>query len=153
MPVLQYMGKRRARLEARGDLPRPDRTGLYTTAIGAVTAMGPIAVYCTGRRHAGENLAALLDRRSKELAAPLVMYDGLDHNRPAGHVVEEANCLVHGRRGIVDQTDNYPAECRHILEQIGFVCAVEDACRTEGLDAEPRLAAMIAGRRRRGFGA
>jgi len=139
MRVLQFMGKRRAQLLEQGQLPRPDRTGLYTTAIVALTVAGPIALFFTGRRHAGENLAALLDRRVQGLAPPLLMCDALDHNLPKGHPVEESNCLIHGRRGVVDQVENFPAECRHVLEAIGQVYAVEAACREEQLSPEARL--------------
>jgi transposase len=137
--VLQFLGKRREKLAEQGLLPRPDRTGLYTTGIVAVLPDRPLVVFLTGRRHAGENLAALLELRAKQLASPLLMCDALDRNLPKGHTVEEANCLAHGRRGVVDQAESFPAECRHMLEEIGHVYAVEKACRDEQLAPEDRL--------------
>jgi transposase len=38
--ILELMGKRRAELVARGELPDPDRTGLFTTGIVSITADG-----------------------------------------------------------------------------------------------------------------
>jgi transposase len=32
-----------------------------------------------------------------------------------------AHCLTHGRRQIVDVAENFPAECRYVLEQLGEV--------------------------------
>jgi transposase len=139
MPVLQFMGKRREKLVAEGKLPREDRTGLFTTGIVASLPEGPAALFFTGRRHAGENLAALLERREKELGPVLLMCDALDRNLPKGHRVEEANCLTHGRRGVVDQAESFPAECQHVIDQIGRVYAVDDFCRDEELAPEERL--------------
>ena len=60
------MGKRRDKLLAEGQLEDPERTGLFTTSIIAVVAMvGTIALFFTGRKHAGENLADLLKQRKR----------------------------------------------------------------------------------------
>jgi transposase len=139
MPVLQYMGKRREKLVEQDKLPRTDRTGLFTTGIVAIVPEGPLALFVTGRRHMGENVAALLERRAKELPPPLLMSDGLNHNAPKGHPVVECGCVVHGRRGIIDQAENLPAECQYVLGQIGEVYAVEDVCREENLSPQERL--------------
>jgi hypothetical protein len=139
MPVLQFMGKRREKLVAEGKLPREDRTGLFTTGIVASLPKGPAALFFTGRRHAGENLAALLERRAKELGPVLLMCDALDRNLPKGHRVEEANCLTHGRRGVVDQAESFPAECQHVIDQLGSVYAIDAFCRDEKLPPDERL--------------
>jgi len=138
--ILQFMGKRRAELLARGQLPNPDRTGLFTTAIVASTADDRhIALFCTGRQHAGENLASVLDERGKELSPAILMCDGLDRNVPKGHVVIQSNCLAHGRRHVVDEVTGFPSECRHLLDAIGAVFKLDERCRTEGLSPEQRL--------------
>ena len=80
--ILELMGKRRNKLVAAGDLDLPDRTGLFTTGIVARTAAGPVALFASGRQHAGENLADLLDRRDPALAPPMQMCDGLE-SQPA----------------------------------------------------------------------
>jgi hypothetical protein len=138
MRILEFMGKRRVKLLASGQLPDPDRTGLFTTAIVSVTAAGPIALFSTGRQHAGENLADVLAERSAELAPPIQMCDGLDRNLPTGHEVIASNCLAHGRRHVVDQAESFPEECRHVLEQLQIVFANEALCKKHGWAGEER---------------
>jgi len=139
MRILEFMGKRRARLLADGQLPDPDRTGLFTTAIVSITVAGPIALFATGRRHAGENLTEVLHQRSPELGPPIQMCDALERNLPKGHVVVESNCLAHGRRHIVDEAESFPSECRHVLEQLGVVFGNEALCKENGWRGEERL--------------
>lgn len=137
--ILALMGKRRARLLVAGELPDPDRTGLFTTAIVAVPDMGPIALFFSGRKHAGENLALLLAARDPVLAPPIQMCDGLERNVPPDHAVIESNCFAHGRRHVVDEVANFPAECRHVLEALAKVFDNESLCRERGLRGQQRL--------------
>jgi transposase len=138
--ILELMGKRRTELVAAGDLDLPDRTGLFTTGIVARTAAGPIALFASGRQHAGENLADLLDQRDPALAPPMQMCDGLNRNLPDEHAVLLANCLAHGRRHVVDEVDNHPELCTHLLDEIGKVFANDAKCRKGGVTGEARLA-------------
>lgn len=141
MRILQFMGKRRAKLLERGELPDPDRTGMFTTAIVARTEGDrPVALFLTGRKHAGENLDALLEKRLAELAPPILMCDALSRNVPKHHPVTEANCNCHARRGVVDEATNFPDECRHLLEQFGVVFQNERTCKERGLSDQARLA-------------
>lgn len=133
MRILEFMGKRRAKLLAKGELPSPERTGLHTTAIVSITGDGPIALFVTGRKHAGENLDTLLDNRHTDLEPPLLMCDGLQHNHPKRHTVVECNCLVHGRRKFVELLDSFPSECRHMIEKLADVFENEAHCKKEGL--------------------
>lgn len=138
--ILSLMGKRRAELAAAGALTRPDRTGLFTTGIVARTDAGPIALFFSGRQHAGENLGDLLDARDKALPPPIQMADGLDRNLPSEHTTIESNCLAHGRRHVVDEADNFPSECRHVLTELAKVFKHESDCVKEDLSAAERLA-------------
>ena len=138
--ILELMGKRRVDLVAHGELPDPDRTGLFTTGIVSITADGPIALFFSGRKHGGENFTSLLNARDPGLPPPIHMCDGLDRNRPHGHVVIEANCNAHGRRHVVDEASNFPAECRHVLESLGKVFKTDEKCREQALSADERLA-------------
>src|SRR6266508_427436 len=138
--ILELMGKRRADLEAAGKLDDPERTGLFTTGVVATTSAGPIALFFTGRKHAGENLHKLLGDRKDGLAPPIQMCDGLGRNVPKGREIIESNCLAHGRRHIVDEVGNFPAECRHVLEELGKVFKNEATCREQGLSGDERLA-------------
>ena len=138
--VLEFMGKRRAKLLQRGALPSPERTGLFTTAIVAFDDAGrTIALFFTGRQHAGENLTDLLNHRAQELAPPVLMCDALTRNLPKGHQVIESNCAAHGRRHFVDEAENFPSECRYLLEMLGRVFKVDELCRTYRLSDEQRL--------------
>jgi len=138
--ILEFMGNRRAELVAHGELPDPDRTGLFTTGFVSITADGPIALFFSGRKHAGENFASLLDARDPGLPPPIHMCDGLDRNRPHGRAVIEDNCLAHGRRHVVDEADNFPAECRHVLEALGKVFKIDEQCKEQALSDDERLA-------------
>jgi hypothetical protein len=136
------MGKRRAKLLAGGKLPDPERTGLFTTAVVAiVAAIGTIALFFTGRKHAGENLALVLDKRASALPPPIQMGDALTRNLPKGHVVLDSNCLAHGRRKIFDEIDNYPVECRFLLDRLALVYKLDDECKARGDSDDERLLA------------
>jgi transposase len=137
--ILAFMGKRRAALLATGELPDPKRTGIFTTAIVSIVEDKPVVLFATGRKHAGENLGDLLQKRGAGLALPLLMCDALDRNLPKGHAVDEANCLAHGRRHIVDEAANFPAECHHLLAMLRKVYRVDHLCRIHGLTPDQRL--------------
>lgn len=138
--ILAFMGERRAELVKDGELPNPERTGLFTTGVVAETSDGAVALFFTGRQHAGENLADVLAERARELGPPVQMCDGLDRNLPKGHDVILANCLCHGRRQFVDEANNFPAECRHVLEELRIVFRTEVKCRRRKLAPDERLA-------------
>jgi hypothetical protein len=138
--VLAFMGARRAELLREGELPDPERVGLFTTAILSLTDEQPILLFYTGRKYAGENLSSLLQARDDELQPPVLMCDGLEsRNLPEGHAVTSANCLAHGRRSFVDQVVNFPRECQHVLQELRKVYRVEAACRKARLSKEDRL--------------
>jgi len=50
-----------------------------------------------------------------------------------------AHCLAHGRRQIVDVGENFPAECRYVLEQLGEVYRIDAVARKTGLSPQKRL--------------
>jgi len=142
MRILELMGKRRAKLLVSGMLPDPERTGIFTTAVVCIVPdIGTIALFFTGRKHAGENLALVLDKRAKDLPPPIQMGDALSRNLPLGHEVIASNCLAHGRRKIVDEIDNYPVECRFIIERFALVYKLDDECKARGASDEERLLA------------
>ena len=115
------------------------RTGLFTSGIVSVLDGHRIAVFMTGRQHAGENLADLLRRRAAELPPPIQMCDALSRNVPATWRVILANCLAHARRHFIDVVKNFPAECRHVLETLREVFHFDSLARDGGLTPERRL--------------
>ncbi len=139
--ILEFKGKRRAALLEKGVLSDPERTGLFTTAIVSIAdTRPPIVLFYTGRRHAGENLGKLLEKRDPGLPPPIQMGDALTRNVPDDHEVVESNCLAHGRRKIFDEIPNYPVECRDLLEKLGRVYKQDDLCKDKKLSPQERLA-------------
>jgi hypothetical protein len=62
--------------------PAEKRTGVFTSGIVSVGQERKIALYFTGSRHAGENLAEVLKKRRAELPSPIQMCDALSRNVP-----------------------------------------------------------------------
>jgi len=118
------------------------RTGVFTSGIVSISGRWKIALYFTGWKHAGENLADVLKRRAAELDAPIQMCDALSRNTPklAGVAVLLANCLAHGRRQVVDVAANFPEESRYVLESLGAVYSFDAEAKQRGLTPEERLA-------------
>ena len=68
-----------------------------------------IALYFTGRQHAGENIADVLRRRARESGPAIQMCDALSWNAPklpGGVELLVAHCLAHGRRLVVEVAQN-----------------------------------------------
>ncbi len=122
--------------------PSDERTGVFTSGIVSTSQGRKIALYFTGRQHAGENLADVLKHRARHLAPPIQMCDALSRNVPkltAGVEILLANCLAHGRRQIVEVAANFPHQCRYVLEMLGEVYGHEAEARERELKPEERL--------------
>ena len=119
---------------------RNPRTGVFTTGIVVKNFEHTLVLFFSGRRHAGENLQLLLDRRSPALGTPIQMCDGLDRNVPATTTTLLGNCNTHGRRGFVDVAEAFPEECAYVLETIQQVYACDKQAKIENLTPEQRLA-------------
>jgi transposase len=117
----------------------PGRTGIFTTGIVSTKEGLKIALFFSGRKHAGENLADVLAERAKELPAPIQMCDALPRNLPGELKVILANCLVHGRRYFVEAAANFPEECRYILELLGKVYLNDAITRQQAITPDQRL--------------
>lgn len=124
---------------AVGATPADARTGVFTTGIVAKCQEHRIALFFTGRKHAGENLADVLARRATELAAPIQMCDALSRNLPAKLATIVANCMSHARRRFVDVVNDFPDEVRYLLETLRDVYKHDDLARERRLGPEERL--------------
>jgi transposase len=62
--------------------PEAERTGMFTTGIVSTREGHKIALFLSGRQHAGENLKDVLIRRAAELPPPIQMCDALTRNLP-----------------------------------------------------------------------
>ena len=119
-----------------------ERTGVFTSGIVSTAEGCKIALFFTGDKHAGENLADVLRRRAAELPVPIQMCDALSRNvpkLPSGVEILLANCLAHGRRQFVEVATNFPAQCRYVLEMLGQVYGHDAEARERGLTPEERL--------------
>jgi hypothetical protein len=123
--------------------PSDQRTGIFTSGIVATgTGRKKIALYFTGRQHAGENLAEVIRRRAPDLGAPIQMCDAASRNVPKlseGVEILVANCLAHGRRQFVEVAHSFPQECRYVLEALGRVYYHDAQARQQNLSAKERL--------------
>ena len=122
--------------------PSDDRTGVFTSGIVSIQQGRRIALYFTGRQHAGENLRDVLAHRAQALAAPVQMSDALSRNTsalPEGVQILLANCLAHGRRQFVEVAANFPEPCRYVLETLGEVYKYDAEARSAQLSPPDRL--------------
>jgi transposase len=146
--ILEFMGKR-ARQQALtedtsvdGAVPgrkQSERRGMFTSGIVSTSEGRRIALFFSGRQHAGENLADVLAQRASNLLPPIQMCDALSRNLPAGLKTILANCLAHGRRQFVDVAERFPEECRYVLEMLAEVYKNDAIAREQNLSPEARL--------------
>jgi hypothetical protein len=145
--ILELMGTRgRAQALAESAEPAADgqvdpaRTGLFTSGIVATRGGERMALFFSGRRHAGENLQEVLRRRATDLPPPIQMCDALSRNTPPALQTIVANCLAHARRQFVDVHERFPAECGYALEAFQAVYRHDALACERGLTPAERLA-------------
>ncbi len=89
-----------------------ERVGMQTSGIVVRTKEGNyIALYMSGRKHAGENLEELYEKRSPDLELPIQMSDALPANWSGEKKRIQAVCLAHARRKFWEIRSLYPTEC------------------------------------------
>ncbi len=160
MKILELMGKRakaKALAEAvdapegAKDAPKrkgdsssrkgepPPRKGVFTSGVVSTNEGRTIALFFTGRKHAGENLAAVLAHRAAALGPPIQMCDALSRNVPRDLKTILGNCLAHGRRQFVDVAERFPEECGHLLEALQDVYKNDEVAKERDLSPQERL--------------
>jgi transposase len=120
----------------------PERTGVFTSGLVWIFQGRRMALFFTGCKHAGENLADVLKQRPSGLPPPIQMCDALSRNVPKLPPPLQtvlANCNAHGRRNFVKMIPSFPEECRLVLETLGEVYGYDEQARVQGLSAEERL--------------
>jgi transposase len=115
-----------------------DRKGMFTSGIVSA-GEHRIGLFLSGRQHAGENLKDVLLRRAAELPPPIQMCDALSRNLPGELKTIVAHCLAHGRRQFVEVAEQFPDQCRRVLEAIGVVYHNDALARERNLSPEARL--------------
>lgn len=121
---------------------KAERSGVFTSGIVSRVGARFIALFFSGWKHAGENLAEVLKRRAPGLPPLIQMCDALSRNAPKlseGVKLLLAYCLAHGRRQFVEVAANFPEQCRYVLETIGGVWYNDELARERKLTPEERL--------------
>jgi transposase len=126
-------------MEENKDPASPERKGIFTTGILSTSGDRQIALFYTGRKHAGENMDDLLKRRQTHLKNPIQMCDALSRNVPKDFETILLNCLSHGRRKFVDVIVNFPDECQYVLEILAEVYKNDEIAKKRKLTPGQRL--------------
>ena len=130
----------RAQARAQGKAKTAERTGMQTTALIVQVGARRICLYYTGRRHAGENLEALVMKREPGRDKPLVMSDALPSNNAQEAQLIRCHCLAHGRRKFSELDEAFPAESAVVVNVLKDVFDHEEYTRAEQLTVQERLA-------------
>ena len=138
MKVLELMKQRDQTEAAEGG--KRKRRGIFTSGIVSQAGSHRVALFRTGHRHAGENLADVLARRAPDAGKPIQMCDALSRNLPKELEVMLANCLGHARREFVDLAEDFPEPCRYVIDQLAQVYKNDAYTRDRKMDPQTRLA-------------
>jgi arsenate reductase-like glutaredoxin family protein len=117
----------------------PERTGIFTTALLAKYEKREIALFFTGREHAGENLGRILDNREEGLPSPIQSCDALSRNLPKNHQTQVAYCNAHLRRKFYEIASMWPKECLNIICGLNIVFLNDKKAAMENLNPKERL--------------
>ena len=126
-------------LMKENDEDESSRKGMFTTGMLSMINDRKIALFFTGRKHAGENMTDLLGQRQSGLSPPIQMCDALSRNIPKDFRILLANCLAHGRRKFVDVAWNFPEECRYVIETLGQVYKNDAFAKNKNMSPAERL--------------
>ncbi|SLM31266.1 transposase (fragment) [Desulfamplus magnetovallimortis] len=133
MPVLSLMKENEQKTDK-------ERTGMFTTAIVAELDEGhQIALYFTGRNHAGENLDMLQAHRDPDKGKPIQMCDALSRNTNDLFARFVSHCLSHGRRRFADIVPIFPDECKLVIDLLAGVYENDAVTKEKNMSDEERL--------------
>jgi hypothetical protein len=117
-----------------------ERTGVFTSGIVSTRERHRIALFYTGRQHAGEHLVELLKQREAQRPPPIQMCDAASRNTPEALETILAHCNAHARRHFGEVEANFPQECGYVLDVFHQVYRNDARARAEQMTAEERLA-------------
>jgi len=140
LALIEENQQAKARAHAQGKAKTDARTGMQTTALIVQVGERQICLYYTGRRHAGENLEALLTQREPERGKPLVMSDALSSNNAEEANLIRCHCLAHGRRQFSELAEDFPVESAVVVQALKLVYDHDDEAREQQLTAQERFA-------------
>jgi transposase len=144
--ILEMMGNRAKQQVLMGDAAndretaekKSERRGMFTSGIVSLREGRKIALFLSGRKHAGENLRDVLSQRAETLSAPIQMCDALTRNLPGELKTIVAHCMAHGRRRFVEVADRFPDACRHVLESLAVIYHNDAVARERKLSPSAR---------------
>lgn len=116
------------------------RKGIFTSGVLSVASGMKIALFFTGRKHAGENLTAVLAKRKAHLLPPVQMCDALSRNLPETFKVLLANCLTHARRNFIDVLESFPEPCEYVIRTLADVYKNDKTAKDQNMSGHKRLA-------------
>jgi hypothetical protein len=141
LSLIQENSARLAAAQAQGGATPQERTGMHTTALVVKVGEHTALLYYSSRRHAGENLQGLLDKREAGRDKPLAMSDALTSNEVADESqLIRCHCLAHGRRKFSELEAVFPQECQVVLQVLSQVFDHDAQARQAQLSPQARLA-------------
>jgi len=126
-------------LMAENDAGKAERKGKFTTGIISKLEDLKIALFFSGRNHAGENLAEILKHRPVSRGAPIQMSDALSRNIPPDIDLINAYCISHARRNFIKIEEQFPEEADYVIKRIGKVYKHEQTAKSRKMTPEERL--------------
>ena len=98
---------------------KKNRTGINTSGIVCkFDDDKDVALFFSGREHAGENLRDLLKKRDLGRDPPITMSDAKSVNKIKDIEVIDCSCNVHARRKFVEVSENFPQECEYVIVEV-----------------------------------
>jgi transposase len=134
MKILELMRENQQR-----DTNDSSRTGMFTTGVVAEKDDRKIAIFFTGRNHAGENLADVLKNREQHRGPPIQMCDAASRNLPKDILTILSNSNSHARRKFVDIAWCFRDECTFVLETYQKVYANDKLTKEKQMSPDARL--------------
>lgn len=113
---------------------KKERTGIFTSAILSKLADRQIALFFTGRQHAGENLDNVLDKRPKGMTTPTQMCDASSNNSPKRNKTHEGNCHSHLRRKFFEIAEIWPVYVLPIIALLNTLFRNDREAKEKGLN-------------------
>ncbi len=126
-------------LMKENEVANPERKGIFTTGILGKLDDKQIALFFTGRQHAGENLNDLLDVREETLPAPIQACDALSRNIPKDHSTQPGYCNAHARRNFYEIASCWPQECINVVSSFDLVFLNDKIAKEKNLTPQDRL--------------
>jgi len=127
-------------MQENKDRTAGQRTGIFTTGIiSRIDDDKKIALFYTGRNHAGENIIDLYKKRDAHRLPPIQMCDALSRNTTDEFKGILCNCLTHARRNFVGEIENFPEETTHVIEVIAEIYHIDARTKKQKMTPNQRL--------------